>query len=368
MICVKCGKDAPDGAFCIHCGAKQAQKARARRRRGNGSGTAFKRGNPGSWYVQVTTAIYLEDGKLVQRRKTKGGFPTKSAALAYAEQLKVHEEKHVPTLRELYDVWHKTEHPKLSKSKQQAYDIARRRLDPIIDRQVDQLTTTDLQTCVNESSTSFYTARDMKVLLSHCYKRACADQFVTANLAQWIVLPQLNEKEAEPFTRDEVAVMWSAYADGNLFVGQLLLMIYSGMMPAELFACRASQIDEAKCEIYGCGKKTKVRKEAVIVYAECVKPIVRQLIEDAVDDKIQPLSKNAWYDKYHETMAAIGVRDLPPYSCRHTTGTEAANSGMNSATIQRILRHAKITTSQRYIHQGTDEVHKGINQIAAMPQ
>lgn len=367
MICVRCHRTVEDGPFCSQCGSAQ-KSTRSARKRGNGTGTVFKRGS--KWYAQVTRYIYTEeeDGKIkqIRRYKTKGGFSTKREALDYIDTLKSGEVRTVPTLLDLYNAWAKTELPKLGKSKQQAYAIARKRLEPIIGRKVDSVTTDELQSLVDEKADTFYKARDMKTLLSHLFKRATADQFVTQNLSQFIVLPVLNEKEGVPFNPDEVDKMWTAYADGNVFIGYLLLMVYSGMMPAELFSCRKDMIDFDKCEIWGCGRKTKKRKEVPIVFAECVKPVLVELCETVDGDMLQPEAKNAWYDRYHREVQAIGIRDLPPYSCRHTTGTEAAKQNLNASTIQKIMRHSKITTSQKYIHLGSSEVHAGLDGMKSM--
>lgn len=368
MICRKCSQSVPDGPFCCQCGTKQEVPQRSPRRRGNGTGTAFRRGK--TWTAQVTKYTYVDEDETglqhrVRRYQTKGGFPTKKAALDYIDTLKGGQARKVPTLLELYQLWEKNDLPKLSPDRQTAYKKARQRLEPVIGRKIDTLTTSDLQDCVSSMAKSHYTARDMKTLLSHLYRRALADQFVTVNLSQFIVLPELEEKEAEPFTAQEVDAMWSAFADGNIFVGYLLLMIYSGMMPGELFACRKDMINLDRCEIYGCGKKTKFRKSSTIVFAECVRPVVEELMQSVPGDLLQPKHETQWYDRYHETVKTIGVRDLPPYSCRHTTGTEAARQNLNAPVIQKILRHAKITTSQRYIHIGSDEAHTGINTFSA---
>lgn len=366
MICRKCNKEVPDGPFCCQCGTKQEKPKQSVKRRGNGTGTVFKRGN--YWYAQATRYAFVqqEDGTLkkTRRRISKGGFSTKKDAVNYLPSITVNAERKAPKLIDLWNQYETNKLPKLGESKQTAYKIARTRLDSLMNQQITDLTTADLQKVINEKSSSYYTARDMKVVLSHLYKIALADQFVQVNLSEHIELPTLEEKEATPFTENEVDIMWKSYADGDIFVGFLLMMIYSGMMPGELFACRKDMINFDRCEIWGCGKKTKKRKKEVpIVFAECVKPVVVELCEYADGEMIQPYKRNDWYDKYHECTARIGVRDLDPYSCRHTTGTEAAKQNLNASTIQKIMRHSKITTSQRYIHFGDTEAHQGMNAI-----
>ena len=359
MLCQKCEKSIPsDAVFCPYCGKKLSGE-RTPRKRGNGTGTVFKRGR--SWYAQVT--LYYSGTK--RKYSTKGGFATKKDAVLYLDTLRQNTTtRKVPTLLDLYTVYEKTDMPKLSQDKQTAYRIARTRLEAIIGRRIDLLTTAQLQEAVDENASTYYTARDMKTLLSHLYKKALPDQFVTQNLSQYISLPQNKESEAEPFSETEVKTMWDAFADGDTFVGYLLLMIYSGMMPGELLACRKDQIDLDHCEIHGIGKKTKIRKEAALVFSKQVRPVVEELISSAEGDMLVSVAKNAWYDEYHKTTARIGIRDLPPYSCRHTTGTLAAEQNLNAAIIQKVMRHAKITTSQRYIHLGETVTHDALDTIA----
>lgn len=329
-------------------------------KRPNGSGTVFKRGS--AWTAQVTLYTYVDDdGKRRRKYKTKGGFKTKRDALAYIEDLKSAEVRKVPTLLDLYTIFEKNELPSFSKARKFAYGKARERIEPIIGRKIDSLTTSDLQTVVSEQADTYYTRRDIKTLLSNLYDKACADQFVPANLARYIILPELEEKEAEAFTEEEVFKIWDAYGDGDDFAGYLLVMIYSGMMPGELLACRNTMVDFDKCEIYGCGKKTKFRKKSVIVFADAVKPIIQILCEN---EKLYPKPRNEFYLEYHLATKRIGIRDLPPYACRHTTATEAARKNLNASTIQKIMRHTKITTSQRYIHMGEQAAHDGVNSFA----
>ena len=218
-------------------------------KRPNGSGTVFKRGN--TWTAQVTLyTTVTEDGKVKRKYKTKGGFRTKKDALSYLSALKDSETRKVPTLLELYTVYENNDIPKLSKGRGLAMKKARERIEPIIGRKVDSLTTSDLQTIVNETATTYFTAADVKTLLHQLYKKACADQFVPSNLASYIVCPPKQQEEPQPFTADEVDKIWKAYGDGDEFAGYLLIMIYSGMMPGELLDCK-SEMKEVQVSILG---------------------------------------------------------------------------------------------------------------------
>ena len=357
MICRKCHLEVPDAPFCCQCGSKQETARRSKR--GNGQGYVWKRGK--SWYAQVTLYGYEANGKHRQKRKTKGGFTTKKDAIEYITALKLTEVRSVPKLIDLYQNFETHDLPSLSSSKKSAYKKARERIDALMGFKIDTLTVQQMQNVIDANCNSYYTAHDCKNLLSKLYQKAMPDGYVSQNLATFLTMPEFKESEPVPFTQQEVDRLWSAYADGELFVGYLLLMIYSGMMPGELFDCRKDMIDLDKCEIYGCGKKTKTRKQNAIVFAECVRPVVEELINWQDGEKLVNVHETVWYGTYHATLKKIGVRDLPPYSCRHTTGTEAARQNLNAAIVQKIMRHAKITTSQKYIHLGTDDAHAGVN-------
>ena len=127
-------------------------------------------------------------------------------------------------------------------------------------------------------------------------------------------------------------------------------MIYTGMMPGELFECKKNMVDLKTQTIIGAGKKTKKRKETPIVLASFLVPVVEQLLEYSKTDDLMPHYKTTFYDFYNRTLERLKVRPLPPYSCRHTTATALAKIENNPEIIKNVMRHTQIQTTQRYIH------------------
>lgn len=362
MKCRKCRAEIPDGSkFCLTCGAKQEAK-RNSKTRGNGQGCAIKRGN--CWTAVWTEEIYPdpETKKIHQKRRWKGGFKTKTAALAFAAN-PAQEQPQAPTLRSYWEGWKKSDLLDLSKSKQTAYNIAWGKLEQLAGRAMDTLTINDLQSCVDAKASTYYPAKDMKTLLSHLYRRAVAEGHARTNLADFIRLPALDEKELQPFTEPELHKLWEAYGKGNAFIGFILLMIYSGMMPGELLALKAEMIDWDAHEIKGCGLKTKKRKETPIVFPEMIGPVLSTLVENSKSrvGYVLGMNKDNFYQEYHAALKSAGVRDLPPYSCRHTTATALALGNIAPSVIQEVMRHTKFSTTQRYIHPDNTSAHNAIN-------
>lgn len=368
MECKKCKKALPDGApYCPWCGAAQVRKAPIQRRT-KGTGSVVKRGKV--WEARVTLGRKLvtgEDGKTrsVPVKRAKSGFATKAEAVEYLSVLRKGPTRTPRSLNYYYEAWRKSAGEKLSKSKQKAYEIAWERLRPIAYEAIGDLSIVDLQDAVDSATDSFYPARDMKSLLSHAYKLAVIDGEVQTNPTSYIVLPELEEGEQRPFDEDELKVFWKTWQAGELFVGYILLMIYTGMMPGELMKCRVEMIDWMGHQIIGCGLKTEKRKETPIAFPDFIEPVLSELCKHAKDEMLLPYDKTTFYDLYGELLPKLGVRKLPMYSCRHTTATAlAVGKNIDIAIIREVMRHTKITTTQRYMHPDTSAAKNALEKLA----
>lgn len=381
MICIKCSAEVPDGLYCLKCGWKQEKAAPVKHKRGNGQGTAIKRGR--SWTGYAPGYSYMgTDGKRHRIRPSKGGFKTKAEALMWAMQQGTNQkDAPVPKMAELWSDYSTHELEKLSENKQTAYKIAAKRLNPLMGRRMDTIMVSDLQAVVDTVST-YYPARDMKVVLSHLYIKAMASNSnkgrVAQNLAEFIVLPIMDEKEAVPFTSEEVKKLWNLYDSGEHFVGYILLMIYSGMMPAELFQCKKNMVDLTHCEIRGAGAKTKTRQKAAIAFPAFIKPVVEDLLSikskysRSQADKLLSMHKDNFYDNFRRTLEKAGIDNpkdekgryrLSPYSCRHTFGTEAVRLDIHPEMIKQMLRHSNTKTQEKYTHLGSKDLHNAVDKL-----
>lgn len=367
MQCIKCGVDLPDGAvFCHMCGRKQTPPMPKRQRtkaRGNGTGTAYKRGK--TWTARIVLGYYVgDDGKRHARTANRGGFATKKEALDYIPKLKAEAESSATlTLSGYWEFYEAKKLPELSRDKQTAYRIAWRRWAALATRKLEDLKIETLQAAMDEAATTYYTARDMKNLMSHFFKHGLANQTVSVNLAQYLQLPPANASDQTPFNAEELDRLWKDFAAGNTFTGYILLMIYTGMMPGELLQAKKEHIDWDGKQIRGAGLKTATRKAAPIVLADVILPVLRVLADTSPGEKLIHINKDNFYKEYYATLERIGTRRLPPYSCRHTTGTDLAKAAVPAFTIQKIMRHAKITTTQHYTHMDATDALSGVNAL-----
>lgn len=362
MQCQKCKADLADGSrFCHICGKPLQPSARTSRRRGNGEGSVYKRGS--TWTAAVVLGYRLdEDGKAQPIRRKQGGFRTKKEALAALPELRQEKRRSCPTLGDLCQQFQQGKYKKLSESRQEKYRIAWPKISALEFAAIDQLTTADLQAAVDQAKT-FYPARDIRDLLSILYQLAMPDQFVSSNLADFLVLPDLHAKQQESFSAEEIQKLWTHYGDGNWWTGYIILMCYTGMMPGELLTARKDMVDLKAKTITGAGKKTKERKATPIVLADVIIPVIDDLMTHTPGDKLICISKDRFYKAFYQAIEEAGCRKLPPYACRHTAATALAAENIPPSVIQKIMRHSSFQTTQHYIHIGVDPMLDAVNRL-----
>ena len=338
--------------------------------RGNGTGCAYYSKKYRYWIAQVVDG-YRDPSDLEKQRvpikKTKGGFKRREDALAYCQELKNGPQKPelAPTLEHYWNTFKDGRYEDLSASKQQAYRTAWGKLEKVKNTRIDQLTVSDLQQLVSDKCPSYYTARDVRTLLISLFKIAAAEGYVRQELPTFIRLPQLHETEQTPFSETEQKALWKRYESGDIRAAVPLLMIYTGMMPGEAMRLRVDQIDIAGHRIHGAGMKTKVRKQTDIVLAETIIPLVQDLIDHAQPSGyIWKRDEKLWYEAYHAALKDAGCRDLPPYSCRHTTATAlAVTKNIAPQTVRKVMRWSTAKMLDRYAHPDQSDALKAVNRI-----
>lgn len=340
-----------------------------RKSRGNGQGTAYKRGQ--TWTACVTIGWKFQDDPSkpkVPVRRTRGGFATKKEAIAFCPVLLsggYEKKKDVPRLMDYWNLYSKGDMLRISRGKQSAYRTAWNKLKDIHLVRMDCFTVDILRTAVGEKCKTYDTAKDAKSVLSNLFELAAADQYVQRDLPSFIILPEKQETERIPFSKEEQERIWKAYDDGDMRACIPLLMIYTGLMPGEAMKLRVENIDIENRIIVNVGMKTKVRKKTPVVIAECLLPVIEDLIAHAQPNgNIWKHVEKDWYDAYYSMLSDTGCRRLTPYSCRHTTATAlAVNENVAPQTIKKIMRWSTAKMLDRYSHPDTSDALEAVNKL-----
>lgn len=375
MICRKCKRPLPeDAVYCCYCGIKQAVE-RSVKQKGNGLGSVYKRADRDTWCVAVTTGYRVADGKLRQRRVVKSGFKTKKAANEYLANIiatgEIRSEKMVPTVEELYQQFVDAPGKKPGASTMTAYRTAfAKRIQPNFGGlTIDVVTLKDMEEAI--SGLTYDPAKDVKDLMSKLFQRAMADGFVQLNPATMLTLPEKKDAEIPAWLPAEIEKLWHAYGEGNRTAAACLLMIYTGMMPGELFALKMDMINWESRTITGCGMKTKERKENAIVLSASVLPVLKDLCDTSPTRKgfVLGINRDYFYADFRQLKKDLNIRqEVRPYSSRHSTATELELMGVSPSVIAQVLRHKNYaTTAKHYIDISTEQAIAAVDKIRSQP-
>lgn len=368
MECIKCKKEIPDESlFCLYCGKKQtATTKKSTKSRGNGTGSVYKSAS-GTWTAEVTHGWYLQNGRKKRKRSRKYGFRTKKEAIQYIETLREQKETRSRiTVSELYEMF-AASNDKLSASKQTAYKIAWNKIKEGVGyRYIDDLTVPELQELTDDAGTSYYTKRDIKTLLSHCYKLAIRDDYTDKNRAQYIQLPTLETQEREVFTEDEIRQLWECYRKtGDITACRMLIMLYTGIRPGELKTIKAENIRIDEQWMTG-GIKTEKGKRRKIILPDCIVPLIVCSMEHSADGLLAKYSKTGLHDAWNALRDDLGMRSvLTPYCCRHTYITRLTALKVSPAMLQELAGHEDYDTTLDYTHLSVAERLAEVNRLSA---
>ena len=139
------------------------------------------------------------------------------------------------------------------------------------------------------------------------------------------------------------------------------LMYATGMRISELINLQYNQIDLDRSLVKVLGKGGK---ERILPIGESAsKWLVTYLNNDKVSsfaqnnhfvfitDKGKPLSrKTCWEMIKNYAFKSIGKRDISPHTLRHAFATHLLNNGADLRTVQLLLGHSSLSTTQIYTH------------------
>lgn len=159
---------------------------------------------------------------------------------------------------------------------------------------------------------------------------------------------------------DEQAVGDATYEEvrDNLIVNMLYA---TGMRCSELVELRDSAVDTRAGEIRVRGKRNK---ERIIPFGKELATIIDsyRTMRDAqavpLEDRLftrpdgRPLYRKLVYNVVHRAMEANGIhaQRLSPHVLRHSFATDMLNSGADLNSVQQLLGHSSLSTTQIYTH------------------
>lgn len=150
----------------------------------------------------------------------------------------------------------------------------------------------------------------------------------------------------------------------------ILETIYScGLRVSELSALRVRDFDfqEQIVRVLGKGKKERLipvgapALEAIRAYwlSLPVPPVANEPVFLAMPDRREPVSARVIQLRLKKYLAAAGLDPaLTPHKLRHSYATHLLDAGADLRSVQELLGHAHLVTTQAYTHVSTERLKK----------
>ncbi len=186
-------------------------------------------------------------------------------------------------------------------------------------------------------------------------------------------LPRLGRQLPEPLTKGEaerIVTMPDATPRGLRDRAMLELLYGAGLRVSELVSLRVSDVDLRDGVVRCMGKGAKQRlvpmgksaTEAARVYLQRGRPYLGRLQRGDIlflNHRGQGITRQAVFQLVREHARRAGVaKEVTPHTLRHSFATHLIQGGADLRSVQEMLGHASIETTQVYTHVSPDHVRR----------
>lgn len=198
------------------------------------------------------------------------------------------------------------------------------------------------------------------------YRYALKHKRIASDPAYGVTGPK-KQKPLPMFLKDKEAEMlfdkleWDDSNIKNVRTRTLLLLLYStGIRQAELLALNDSDVSFINMEVKVTGKRRKQRIVPMTdELAEMLKKYIAmrnenlRLDEQAlfINDKGQRITKAQLYAAVKKSLSKVTtMKKRSPHVLRHSFATAMLNNGASLTSVQKLLGHASVSTTEVYTH------------------
>ena len=311
-------------------------------KRGNGQGTILREAN--GTYTAVATSYATGE----RRTKKKRGFVRKRDAAAWLGSVTWALPGGSPvTFKELYEEWSPLYFASVSTKRAAIMRGVYARCTRLYNMRWVDIGVRHMQSLINDQPETYYPRRDMKVLFSLMGQYAIVSGYADRDFSSALKLPPKTPPHKEPFTPEEVDLLWADYErTGDPYTGAALVMIYTGMRYGELVNATPELVHLDDGYMMG-GSKTEAGRSGEIVLVPEIRPLVKQLV---VEGGLPRVSDTAFRKHYERALGRAGTRPHTIHECRHTTATMLAIAGVPPAIISDVMRHSSYAQTMPYTH------------------
>lgn len=215
---------------------------------GNVSKLSGKRRNP--WRARKTVGWEIDEKtkKSKQKYVTIGYYATRQQALQALTEYNTNPydlDASKITFAEVYKKWAEKKFEDISSSNISGYRASYKLCEALYNIKFADIKLTHLQSVVDNSGRNYPTRKKLKTLLNQLFDYAVMHEIIPKDrhLVEYINIGEVEKSTKHyRFTDAEVDALWR-WSEGNEYVQVILMLIYSGVRPGELFNTKCTSVD-----------------------------------------------------------------------------------------------------------------------------
>lgn len=223
--------------------------------------------------------------------------------------------------------------------------------------------------------------RNYHLISVRAFLKYCVKNDISTIAPEKIELSKIPGRSVEALSRDEVERLFSTVAKTKNAIRDTAIvetLFSTGLRVSELCSLNRDQVDLVRLEFMVRGKGKKPR---IVFLSERARDAIKKYL-DSRDDNLSPLFLNMGKGMKKDVLSdekrrlsrvsieaivsknariAGIIKKVTPHTLRHSFATELLSNGADIRSVQEMLGHSSITTTQIYTHI-TDKKLKEIHQ------
>ena len=331
---------------------------------GNVSKLSGKRRNP--WRARKTAGwtIDPETQKAKQEYITIGYYPSRQLALQALSEYNANPydlDANKITFAELYDKWAAKKFEEVSDSNVNGYKASFKMCEAIHDMKFADLKLAHLQGVVDNSGKNHPSLKKLKILFNQLFDYAVMHEVIPKDrhIVEYLDIGKGEQSTKHyRFTNAEIDTLWR-WAEGNEYVQVILMLIYSGVRPGELFNTKSSSVDLEekhftieKGKTVNAARKVPIHDKTLPFFEHWMSKGNEYLITNLSGGKFQfDTNHSSYVDSYWSPILSdIGILEYTnakgevaehlPDDTRHTFTTMWKEKKLDEAMRRKIQGHS----------------------------